>query len=249
MLQQLFRNIPDVTKNLLLINAVMFLATFLFGSRGIDLGSILGMHYPSSTLFEPYQAVTYMFMHGGMLHIFFNMYALVLFGSRLESVWGPKRYLLFYFITGIGALVLHVLIAYFRLEDLYATIPAEELGRIKDIIATTGVEYLEQGGNFRDATLAQINATVNVPMVGASGAVFGILIGFAMLFPNTELMLIFIPIPIKAKYFIGFYVLMELYLGYQNNPYDNVAHFAHLGGALFGLIMVLIWKRNRNNFY
>jgi len=249
MFQQLFRNMTDVVKNLLILNVLVFLAKIILQNRGIDLDHILGMHYVESAAFEPYQAVTYMFMHGGLFHIFFNMFALVIFGSMLERVWGPKRFLIFYFITGIGALVLHVLVQYFQIQSLMSKVDPQLMTETIDFLKGKGLELIQNGQNTTSEPYGSINALYNVPMVGASGAIFGILLAFAMYFPNTKLQLLFPPIPIKAKYFVGIYVLVELYMGYSNNTGDNVAHFAHLGGALFGLILVLIWKKDRTNFY
>lgn len=249
MFQNLFRNMPDVVKNLLILNVLMFLAKFLMNSKGINLDHVLGMHYVGSNAFEPYQTVTYMFMHGGAMHLFFNMFALVIFGSALERVWGPKRFFIFYIVTGLGALLVHVLVAYFRMEDILAAYSAEEQAQLIELVKGQGLEYLKSGQNDAQEPLSTLNEIYNIPMVGASGAIFGLLLAFAMYFPNTELMLLFPPIPIKAKYFVGIYVVLELYLGYSQNGGDNVAHFAHLGGALFGFILVMIWKKNRSNFY
>lgn len=213
--------------NLILINVLFFVATFL-GEMvwHINLSRILGLFYFGSPAFKPIQLLSHMFMHGGFLHILTNMYALFLFGTILERVWGAKRFLFFYFITGFGAELLHMGVNAWQVYNFTGS-----------IFAT-------------DAQLMQFRALQEiyfVPTVGASGAVFGVLIAFGMLFPNTELMLLFPPIPIKAKIFVLLYVAWELYLGISMNPGDNIAHFAHLGGALMGFIIVKIW--NRNNRY
>ncbi len=254
MFQNIFRNMTDVVKNLLILNVLMLLAMYVMESRGVNLTHILGMHYVESPLFEPYQIVTYMFMHGDIMHLFFNMFGLVIFGTMLERVWGPKRFFIFYFATGIGAVVLHVVIAYLRLENILDAFGAEEQQQLIELIRTKGVELSQDciGGrcyNFGDEPLKSLNSIYNSPMVGASGAIMGILVGFAMLFPNTELMLLFPPIPIKAKYLALILIGLDLYMAYANNPGDNIAHFAHLGGALVGFILVMIWKRNRTHFY
>ena len=235
---------PDAVKNLLLINLVMFLASILFQSGTQDLRFTLGLHYFDSDSFEPYQVVTHMFMHGGLGHIFFNMFALIMFGSQLERVWGPKRFLTFYFITGLGAVVLHLGVQAFELHQIWGSI--RPLSHDLVSMSAGGIERIE---GISTDDLRRTLSIYSVPTVGASGAIYGLLLGFAMLFPNTELMLIFLPIPIKAKYFVPFLMLGELYLGVNNFSWDNIAHFAHLGGALFGFIMIMIWKRNRNNFY
>lgn len=249
MFQNLFRNMPDVVKNLLILNVLMFVAKLLMESKGVSLDHLLGMHYVESKAFEPYQIVTYMFMHGSPMHLFFNMFALVIFGSALERVWGPKRFFTFYLVTGVGALIVHVLVAYFRMQDILVAYSPEEQAKLLEIIKGEGLEYLKTGQNYIEEPLSTLNEIFNIPMVGASGAIFGLLLAFALYFPNTQLMLLFPPIPIKAKYFVGIYVVLELYLGYSQNGGDNVAHFAHLGGALFGFILVMIWKKNRSNFY
>lgn len=235
---------PDAVKNLLLINLVMFLASILFQSGTQDLRFTLGLHYFDSDSFEPYQVVTHMFMHGGLGHIFFNMFALIMFGSQLERIWGPKRFLTFYFITGLGAVVLHLGVQAFELHQIWGSI--RPLSHDLVSISSGGIGGIE---GISTDDLRRTLSIYSVPTVGASGAIYGLLLGFAMLFPNTELMLIFLPIPIKAKYFVPFLMLGELYLGVNNFSWDNIAHFAHLGGALFGFIMIMIWRRNRNNFY
>lgn len=258
MFGSLFRNIPDVVKNLLIINVLLFVATLIFSDSDQPLDRILGMYYFGSDAFEPYQIVTHMFMHGSLMHLFFNMFGLVMFGSILERNWGPKRFLMFYFITGLGAAALHTTVNYFQVTDALNSIafPIDVAGHGMVDSKKALIEYMNTGGrdlllsqrNFV-GTLGDINLIYNIQVVGASGAIFGLLMAFAMLHPNTELMLMFIPFPIKAKYFVPIYMLIELYLGVNNFEWDNIAHFAHLGGAFFGLIMVLIWRKDRRNFY
>lgn len=245
MLNMFFRNMPPVVKNLLLINIMFFLAT-LVSMTNIDLRYILGLYNFSSLQFEPFQLVTHMFMHGNFAHIFFNMFALVMFGSVLERVWGPKRFFIYYLITGFGAVILHSLVSYIELHQIRSEINSQIYLFIKE----RGFEdTILQGKNFADPLMAKVNGLLNVPMMGASGAIFGLLVGFGMLFPNTELMLIFFPVPIKAKYFIPVLIVIEFFLGLGDYEWDNVAHFAHLGGALFGFILIKIWQKNSNNFY
>jgi len=239
-----FRNIPPVVKNLLIINGLFFLATILLKSQGVDLADYLGLHYWKSEGFQPYQLVTYMFMHGGFTHVLFNMFAVFMFGKVLEGVWGQKRFLIFYMVTGIGAGLIQMLVAHIRLMPLMADLPPEEI----NMIMNEGYDLLQSGRNWVGVG-GTINGLINGVTVGASGAVFGILLAFGMLFPNTELMLMFPPIPIKAKWFVLGYGAIELYSGFSNNPNDNVAHFAHLGGMLFGFIMIQYWKKDRGNFY
>jgi membrane associated rhomboid family serine protease len=239
------KNIPPVVKNLLIINGLFYLATILLEGQGIDLSNYLGLHYWESPGFRPHQLVTYMFMHGGFTHVLFNMFAVYMFGKVLEGVWGAKRFLIYYMITGIGAGLIQILVAYIRLIPMLSEIPQEGI----DLIMTEGYGALLEGKNFVDPLMAQANGLINSVTVGASGAVFGILLAFGMLFPNTELMLLFPPIPIKAKWFVLGYGAIELYSGFANNPNDNVAHFAHLGGMLFGFILIQMWKKDRGNFY
>lgn len=227
----------DVVKNLLIINVLFFLATMLFGET--EMFNLLALHYPTSELFKPLQLVTHFFMHGGFMHIAFNMFALVMFGSALEALWGPKRFLFFYFFSAFGAFVLHFAVNYFRIDSLINQIDPAQLQLVYD----QGAEALSNGQNFIDPLLAELNVNINIPMVGASGAIYGLLLGFGMMFPNVELMLIFLPIPIKAKFFIPVLMLIELFLGFNQFSWDNIAHFAHLGGALMGFLLILYWNK------
>ena len=198
-------NFPPIVKNLIIINVLVFMAQSLLDSRYL-LTAQLAMWPVTSPLFQPYQIVTHMFSHGGFSHILFNMFSLWMFGKILENVWGGKRFLLFYLISGIGAAVAHL-----------------------------AVQYLMGGDG---------------PAVGASGAVMGILVAFGYLFPNTELFILFIPFPVKAKWVVIGYIAIDLFSGVARFSGDNVAHFAHLGGALTGFILVLIWNKNdRRRFY
>ena len=197
-----FQILPPVVKNLLIINILLFITTGIFQSSflKINLNEILGLHYWKSDLFQPWQIITYMFMHGDFSHLLFNMLPLFIFGKTLENVWGSKRFLTFYILTGVGA----------------------------------GITQLIVG----DFTLT----------VGASGAIFGILIGFATLFPNAQLLLLIPPMPIKAKYFVGIYILIELFAGIYTVG-SGIAHFAHLGGALSGWLALKYWKIDKNQLY
>jgi rhomboid-like protein len=218
-------NSRSVVFNLVMINVVMFVITYFqddFMTRHFAL------FYPGSTLFQPIQIVSHMFMHANVGHIFFNMFALWMFGNILEQVWGPKRFLTFYLITGFGAVALHL--------GVMAMIVHNATGSFHppyDVVAANPV----------------LDSIYRSPTVGASGAIFGVLIAFAMLFPNTELMLLFFPVPIKAKYLVPGYVILEIYLGISNHQGDNVAHFAHLGGALFGYLLVKYWNRDNRYLY
>ncbi|HAH23033.1 MAG TPA: hypothetical protein DCL77_04600 [Prolixibacteraceae bacterium] len=236
---------PPVVKNLIIINVLMLLASYIMEMRGIDLTSMLGLHYIQSPEFQPYQLVTHLFMHGGFMHLAFNMFALWMFGRILESVWGSKRFFIYYFVTGLGAAALHTLVNYIEFQHFAAKLSPETV----QMVLNQGTEIFNQGKNFSDPDAGRLNLMLNIPTVGASGAVFGILLGFGMLFPNTELMLLFPPIPIKAKYFVMGYGAIELFSGIVPHQGDNVAHFAHIGGMLFGFLMIKYWNRNTPHFY
>lgn len=221
--------VTEVVKHLLLINILVYIATiFLMGDPGpremnaLVNGDIsdfarwgryqLAMFYPTSDFFKPYQIVSHMFMHAGFGHILFNMFALFMFGPPLEALWGPKKFLFFYFFAGFGALFLHLFVKY--LEMSYFGGPMWE---------------------------------VNIPMLGASGAIFGLLLGFGMMFPESRIMLLIPPIPIKAKYFVLILAVLELFLGVSRLS-SGIAHFAHLGGALFGFLLILYWRKYGTKF-
>ena len=217
-------NLPPITKNIILINIVVFIAQNFIPNFTQN----FALHFYASPDFKPYQLLTHMFMHGSISHIFFNMFALFMFGAALEYRMGPKRYFTYYLLTGFGAVMLHFASMYW---ESYSTLMEIQ-------------QYVAQG----QLTPEQIsNAYFNTFHVtlGASGALFGVLAGFAMLYPNQELFLMFIPIPIKAKYFVLGYAAIELFLGVSGSSNDNIAHFAHLGGALFGFIIIKEWQRKR----
>ena len=234
-----FSMLPMVVKNLLIINALFFLATIALESAfQIDLVKYLGLHYPLSQDFGVWQLVTYMFMHGGFTHILFNMFALWMFGNTLENVWGPKRFLNYYLITGIGAGVIQIIVAWIRISSVEADLSPEQIA----IVIQEGADVLSRGMNYENLGMRSLNLIINTPTVGASGAVFGILLAFGMMFPNS-LIYVYFAIPVKAKYFVMIYGAIELYMGFSNNPADNVAHFAHLGGMIFGFILISYWKK------
>jgi membrane associated rhomboid family serine protease len=232
-----------VVKNLIIINALMFLGMVAVErSFHLDMNRILGLYYFRSPFFHPYQIITHMFMHGGIEHIFFNMFALWMFGKVLEQVWGPKRFFIYYMVTGLGAALLHSFVLQVEMSPLLKYV--SETYKID----TFTPEVIDNLYNMSDVKAKELALAMAIPTVGASGAVFGLLLGFGVLFPNTQLMLLFPPIPIRAKYFVIGYGLIELYLGITQ-PGSNIAHFAHLGGMLFGFIMLRMWKQDRNTFY
>ncbi|WP_257666598.1 rhomboid family intramembrane serine protease [Parapedobacter tibetensis] len=235
-----FTGLPPVVKNLLIINIICFLGTMIFDQAT----RFFGVYYPDSPFFKIWQIITYMFMHGGFAHIFFNMFALFMFGPILEQVLGAKRFINYYLITGLGALVLQFGVQALEVYQITGTISASQWLRF-DMLE--GMVY----GNHPSLTQEDFNKLVsvyNTPMVGASGAIYGLLIAFGFLFPNTPLMLIFLPVPIKAKYFIPVMILIELFLGVSRTG-SSIAHFAHLGGALFGFLLIKLWGIKRPNYW
>jgi len=240
-----FNILPEVIKNLLIINGLFFLGSMVLESTfGIDVNRLLGLYVPGSVHFRPYQIVTHMFMHGNLGHVFFNMFALWMFGNMLENIWGGKRFLIYYFATGLGAAAIHLGWNYFELMQTLQGVSPEQ---VQNIIAN-GTNVLMTGQNYADPQLAKLNLIYNIPTVGASGAVFGILLAYGMLFPDTRIYLYF-AFPIKAKYFVIGYGLLELYNGIANDPSSNVAHFAHLGGMLFGFILIKYWQNKYGHRY
>jgi membrane associated rhomboid family serine protease len=238
-------SLPPVVKNIILINVLMLLVDFAAKSVfGTDLTMVLGLYFPKSDQFMPLQIVTHMFMHGGIWHLFFNMYALYIFGQVLENVWGPKRFFIYYMVCGLGAAFIHETVIFFQYEKLLNMLSPDQL----QLVLNEGTAYLREGKVFTDETMKSLQILLNTPTVGASGAVFGILLAFGVLFPNTQLMLIIPPIPIRAKYFVLIYGGLELYLA-LTQPGSNIAHAAHLGGMLFGYILIRYWRKTTNTFY
>jgi membrane associated rhomboid family serine protease len=244
-------NLTPVVKNLLLLNVIMFVVSWLGMQQGIPMINLLGGHVFTSPFFEPYQMVTHFFMHGGFFHILFNMFALVIFGPALEQVWGPKRFFIFFIATAIGAFLLHQFVGYIELSSIKNSMIEQGIN-----VADINLDLREFARKNPGVVPGSSNALINsyaqaafVPVVGASGAIYGILVAFAYLFPNTQLMLLFPPIPVKAKWLVLFMVGIALYNSFQNNPGDNVAHLAHLGGAFVGFIIVFFWQKNTRNFY
>ena len=216
-------NIPTMTKNLLIVNVLAFIATFVFERSGIDLTRMLGLHFFLASEFHIYQFITYMFLHGGFTHILFNMFALWMFGSVIERVWGPKKFLFYYICCGVGAGFTQELVQYitYSMEGIAA------------------YQYVNAGG-VQMTTDAYINLWTTI---GASGAVYGILLAFGMIFPNERLFIIPFPFPIKAKWLILGYIAIELFSA-MSGPGDGVAHMAHLGGMLFGFLLIRYWQKH-----
>lgn len=262
--------LTPVVRNLLIINVALFVAGFLLGKTDL-FAEWFGLRAFTSPFFSPYQLVTYMFMHGGWQHLIFNMLGLIFLGPLLETFWGSQRFLIFYAITGLGAGVVDAGVKSWEMGSIvhdsraYIADPTPEnyiwyLGRhydggilhqeqlIEDFEKSpTNEYYIRQTTDFV-SRLEELMA--NRVSVGASGAIFGILMAFGLLFPNTELMLLYLPIPIKAKYFVLLSGIAAIYMAIRRDPSDNVAHFAHLGGMLFAWITITFWRRTeRNRFF
>jgi membrane associated rhomboid family serine protease len=262
--------ITPTVRNLLILNILFFVVDryILHGA----LSNLFALRPILSSEFMPYQFISYMFLHSlsDWGHIFSNMFGLFMFGPLLERMWGSQKFLFFYFFTGIGAGLLFSAIGYFEIYqlreavELYIQSPTPDnfVSFLSHNFGGGNPQLIDFANNFEaNSTSASyvndsiaiakgvLQREINIPMVGASGAVFGILMAFGLLFPNTELFMLFVPFPIKAKYFVTFYGLFELYSGIKNAQSDNVAHFAHVGGMLFAYILLRYWRTKKTNFY
>lgn len=239
-----FSILPPVIKNLLIINGLFFLAKITFENLyHIDINNYLGMYFPSSNQFQPYQIITHMFQHGDLTHLFFNMFALWMFGNSLENIWGPKKFLIYYLITGLGASLIYTLVNTVEFYNLIGNFSPDQIAKIK----VEGWDLFQQQKTYAAPSWAAMNSILNGHVVGASGAVFGILLAFGMTFPNARIYLWF-AIPIRAKYFVIGYGLLELYNGIIGTQ-DGIAHSAHLGGMIFGYFLIKYWNRNQYRMY
>lgn len=245
--------IPPITLNLIIINVIFWLVEVIIPSKfGIDIVELLGLHYWLSEKFHFYQLITNMFLHdpSGLSHLIFNMFGLFMFGSEVEQMWGGKKFLFFYFFTGIGASIIQELswmIDTHSLVTAFNTAIAEGNGT-----ALLPFEHMfTGGGSISNATLSNI-ITLKTQFlssfisIGASGALFGVLLAFAWLFPEAKMGIIFLPIMIPSRIFVAIYAVVELFFGVANFAFDSVAHYAHLGGMIFALIIILIWKKFGN---
>lgn len=233
-------NTPTVTKNLIIINVLCFFGAIVAEKYGINLNDVLGLHYFESEKFRLYQLFTYMFMHSGFEHIFFNMFAVWMFGRILETVWGPQRFLLYYVLCGMGAGLVQEVTQYFEFIPYMADMAQLSAYAPETVVPINGVTHT--AGQW----LAMYERVISVPTVGASGAVYAILMAFGMLFPNQEIFIFPLPMPIKAKWLIIGYFVIELGMGIMSN--DGVAHFAHLGGMIFGFLLILYWRKRGNRY-
>jgi len=261
-------HLTPAAKNILIINGIIFILSDFIGLRTYIIENF-GMRYFHSENFQPYQILTYMWVHAGFGHLFGNMFSVLVFAPILEKVWGSKKFLIFYLVTGIGAGVLYSGINYYENYSFEVKVKSYEQNpspeSFRKLVINNSSEYYNQLYDFIDSyeqnpsnsndnlSIAYANDLLkvksDVPMVGASGAVFGILLAFAMLFPNMKLMLLFPPIPVKAKYLVLVYGIYELWSEINRMPGDNIAHFAHLGGMLIGYLILIYWKRKYGTFY
>lgn len=236
-------NLPEVIKNLMIINGIFYLGAVSLEGLNIDLTEYLALYQPGSGFFQPHQLITHMFMHASFGHLFFNMFALWIFGSALEQLWKGRRFINYYLLTGLGAALLHFGAQYLEFQMAVSSLGSDEIRIIKE----QGYLALQQGKNFVDPAMAHANSILNTPSVGASGAVFGILLAFGMLFPN-QIIYFNLFFPIKAKYFVAIYGALELLNGLTDFG-GSVAHFAHLGGMLFGYLILRYWKNKYGSFH
>lgn len=246
----MFTGLPTVVKNLLIINVLVFLFTWVNESRHIigDVETMFGLHYIGSPLFRPWQLLTHMFMHGGLWHIVLNMFGLFMLGPRVEYRWGSQRFLTYYLLCGLGSAALYMGWQWFGAHEALAMASLEDLASVRKTViegAREGLVY-----SFSDPEAQQVYDLWRIPMVGASGALFGILVAFGMLYPNVELttLIYFVPIRMKAKWFVAMYAATELFSGVANVAGDNTAHFAHIGGLVAGFFLVRMYEKN-NTFY
>ena len=239
------RTITETVKHLLIINVIFFVASISLGDLVYDL---FALHYPYNPKFKIWQPLTHMFMHGDIGHIFFNMFGLYMFGTPIEQMWGRKKFIFFYLSTGFGAAAFQLLLYYFQVNQVSNILLAEGLtgSQISTFFQTSDLSYSMVERIGREKLLSGLS-TFNSVMVGASGALYGILVAFAFLFPNARLMLLFPPIPVKAKILVPILILSDLFFGFTSYSIGPIAHFAHVGGAVTGLVMLWYWKKNQFN--
>ena len=237
------RNITETVKHLLIINIIFFIASLSLGEVVYDL---FALHYPSNPKFQYWQPLTHMFMHGDLGHIFFNMFGLYMFGTPIEQMWGRNKFIFFYLSTGFGAAALQLLLYYCQISSISNLLLAEGLNasEVSRFFLTSDLSYTLVDRIGRAELVSGLSA-FNGVMVGASGALYGVLVAFAFLFPNARLMLLFPPIPVKAKVLVPLLILGDLFFGFTSYSIGPIAHFAHVGGAITGLIMMWYWKKNQ----
>ncbi|MDG1228143.1 MAG: rhomboid family intramembrane serine protease [Polaribacter sp.] len=237
--------LTDAIKHLIIINVILFVAPQLLK---LDFTNILALHYPKNDHFGIWQYATHMFMHGSFSHILFNMYGLWAFGTPLEQMWGKNKFIFFYFSAGIGAGLIYTLANYYQFNGIY-----EQL--INFGLSANDIQDILNIGSYNDSRILLSNEEMikfyslyHTPAVGASGAVYGVLVAFGLYFKDAKLALLFFPVPIAAKYFIPFIILGDLFFGMTKYSIGNIAHFAHVGGALIGFLIAWYWKKNQFKF-
>ncbi len=239
------RNVTETVKQLIIINVLFFVGTLIVGQPAYE---ILSMYFPENPDFQGWQPLTHMFMHGGFMHLFFNMFALYSFGSALESMWGSKKFLFFYISCGFGAALLHTGINYYYYQEGLNILMEHGYSKAETLTVLNGRGSAEIISILNSSSFKDFVSAYYGTVVGASGAIYGVIVAFAFMFPNAELALMFIPVPIKAKYFVPGLVLVDLYLGISGQSIfggGGIAHFAHVGGALFGFIIMWYWKKDQ----
>ena len=237
--------VSEIVKHLIIINVIFFIASIVFGELMYDL---FAMHYPNNSDFIFWQPVTHMFMHGDITHILFNMFGLWMFGTPLEQMWGKQKFVFFYLSAGFGAVLIQTIVYHYDVMSVTQIL-------IDNGLTNSDVDAFYKTGRLNTSIIQSVGEdrlysgiqSFKAVMVGASGALYGILVAFAMLFPNVQLMLLFPPIPIKAKFFVPLLILFDLFFGFTSYSVGPVAHFAHIGGAVTGFLMMWYWKKNQFN--
>lgn len=238
----MMQKLTDAIKHLIIINVILFVGPMLLK---MDLTNIFALHFPKNEHFGVWQYITHMFMHGSPMHLIFNMYGLWAFGTPLEQMWGKKKFLFFYFSAGIGAGIIYTLVNYYQFNGIYEQLVGFGLSAsdIQNILSTGS--YNESLISLTNKEMTEFYSLYHTPAVGASGAIYGVLVAFGIAFPNAKLALIFFPVPIAAKYFIPLMIVGDLFFGVTKYSIGNVAHFAHIGGAIIGFIIAWYWKKTQ----
>ena len=237
--------VSEIVKHLIIINVIFFIASIVLGELMYDL---FAMHYPNNSDFILWQPVTHMFMHGDITHILFNMFGLWMFGTPLEQMWGKQKFVFFYLSAGFGAVLIQTIVYHYDVMSVTQIL-------IDNGLTNSDVDAFYKTGRLNTSIIQSVGEdrlysgiqSFKAVMVGASGALYGILVAFAMLFPNVQLMLLFPPIPIKAKFFVPLLILFDLFFGFTSYSVGPIAHFAHIGGAVTGFLMMWYWKKNQFN--
>ena len=237
--------VSEIVKHLIIINVIFFIASIVFGELMYDL---FAMHYPNNSDFILWQPVTHMFMHGDITHILFNMFGLWMFGTPLEQMWGKQKFVFFYLSAGFGAVLIQTIVYHYDVMSVTQIL-------IDNGLTNSDIDAFYKTGRLNTSIIQSVGEdrlysgiqSFKAVMVGASGALYGILVAFAMLFPNVQLMLLFPPIPIKAKFFVPLLILFDLFFGFTSYSVGPIAHFAHIGGAITGFLMMWYWKKNQFN--